>query len=102
VVADLLRGAGWEVVDLGADVPAAEFIVAVEKAAPVSVVAIGVTNPAAIEDARNLVVAMRSTVEAPIIVGGTAINAATAAHIGSDAWASDGRTAVVAVEAIGG
>jgi excisionase family DNA binding protein len=100
IVADLLRGDGWEVLDLGPDMPIDEFVVAVEKAGPVSAVAVGVTNPAVVDDARDLVTTLRASTTAPIIVGGTAVTATTAAHIGADGWASDGRTAVEAVSAL--
>lgn len=100
MVADLLRGEGWEVLDLGADLPIDEFVAAVEKAAPVSAVAVGVTNPASLSAARDLVTSLRASTTAPIVVGGSAINAATAAHVGADGWASDGRTAIEAVAAV--
>jgi excisionase family DNA binding protein len=100
IVADLLRGDGWEVLDLGPDMPIDEFAVAVEKAGPVSAIAVGVTNPGAVEDARALVTTLRASTTVPIIVGGAAVTATTAAHIGADGWASDGRTAVEAVAAI--
>lgn len=100
IVADLLRGEGWEVLDLGPDIPIDEFVTAVAKAEPVSAVAIGITNAAVIESARALVTSLRASSAAPIIIGGTAINQVTAAHIGADGWASDGRTAVEAVAAI--
>jgi methanogenic corrinoid protein MtbC1 len=66
----------------------------------VSVIAIGVTNVAVIEDARLLVASLKDSSAAPVVVGGAAINASTAAHIGADGWASDGRTAVEAIAAI--
>lgn len=100
IVADLLRGDGWEVLDLGPDLPIDEFVAAVEKAAPVRAVAIGITNPEVLEQARNLVGSIRASTTAPIVVGGSAINAVTAAHVGADGWASDGRTAVEVVAAV--
>jgi excisionase family DNA binding protein len=100
VVADLLRGDGWEVLDLGPDMPIDEFVAAVEKAAPVTAIAIGVTNPGVVEVARDLVTSLRASTTAPILVGGAAVNETTASHIGADAWASDGRTAVEAVAAV--
>lgn len=100
MVADLLRGEGWEVLDLGADLPIDEFVAAVEKATPVSAIAVGITNPANLGVGRDLVASLRASTTAPIVVGGGAINAATAAHVGADGWASDGRTAIEAVAAI--
>lgn len=100
IVADLLRGEGWEVLDLGPDIPIDEFVLAVEKAAPVSAVAVGVTSSENLERARSLITSLRASTTAPIVVGGGAINATTAAHVGADGWASDGRTGVEAVAAI--
>lgn len=100
VVADLLRGEGWEVLDLGVDIPIAEFVTAVEKSGPLSAIAVGITNPAFLEEARALVAGLRASTSVPIVVGGGAIDAAAAARLGADGWASDGRTAVEAVAAI--
>ncbi len=100
VVADLLRGAGWEVVDLGVDMPADDFVTAVEKSAPVSAVAVSVGHPDRIIPARDLVTTLRAAVVVPIVVGGAAIDAAAASIIGADGWASDGRAAVEAVAAL--
>ena len=66
----------------------------------VSAIAVGVTNPSVVDDARDLVRTLRASTTAPIVVGGAAVTAATASHIGADGWASDGRTAVEAVAAI--
>jgi excisionase family DNA binding protein len=100
IVADLLRGDGWEVLDLGPDLPIDEFVAAVEKAAPVSAVAIGITNRELLESATQLVSTLRASTTAPIVVGGSAVTETTASRIGADGWASDGRTAVEAVAAI--
>ena len=102
LVADLLRGEGWEVLDLGCDLPIDEFVAAVEKAAPVSAVAVGVTNPALTEAARDLVASLRASSTAPIVVGGSAVTAATATELAADGWASDGRVALEAFAALAG
>jgi excisionase family DNA binding protein len=100
IVADLLRGEGWEVFDLGPDIPIDEFVAAVEKAAPVSAVAIGVTNSSLLGRVEDLITSLRASTTSPIVVGGSAIDAETAAMVGADGWASDGRTAVEAVAAV--
>lgn len=100
VVADLLRGAGWDVVELGADMPSDEFVIAVEKAAPVSAVAVSIGHPDSIAPARQMVAMIRAAVVVPVVVGGAAVDSAAAAAIGADAWASDGRAAIEAVAAV--
>jgi excisionase family DNA binding protein len=99
IVADLIRGAGWEVVELGADIPIEDFLAAVEKAAPVSAVAISISNRTLLPAAGELVSAIKSSAVVPIIVGGPAVDAAAAEHVGADGWATDGRAAIEAIAA---
>jgi len=101
VVADLIRGAGWDVVELGADLPIADFVSAVEKSAPVSVIAVSVGSSTNLDAARDLIAALKDSLVAPVLVGGSAINATTAAGLGANGWASDGRAAIEAVSALG-
>lgn len=101
IVADLIRGAGWDVVDLGVDLPVAEFVYAVEKSAPVAVIAVSVGSTAILNAAGDLVSALKDSSFVPVIIGGAAIDATTSVGLGADGWASDGRTAVKAVAAVG-
>lgn len=95
MVADLMRGAGFEVVDLGADLPAESFVEAVVDAAPLTAVAVSVTNPAATAEAARLVAAIRDATDVPIVVGGGAITGDDQAErLGGDAGAPDGSAAV--------
>ncbi len=100
IVADLLRGVGWDVVELGVDLPGDEFVTAVEKAAPVTVVAIGIGHVDSVAPGRELAASVRAAVVVPVVVGGAAIDSTVAAAIGADGWASDGRAAVEAVAAL--
>lgn len=100
VVADLIRGAGWEVVELGVDLPIDEFVVAVEKSAPVAVIAVSVGTSTNLEAARHLIAALKNSIIAPVVIGGSAIDATTSAGLGADGWASDGRAAIEAVAAL--
>jgi excisionase family DNA binding protein len=76
IVRDLLRGEHLEVVDLGADVPAASWREAVAGAADSgpSLVAVGIGVSAAGSDeaVREAIAAVRSVSAVPIIVGGVA------------------------------
>jgi len=100
IVADLFRAAGWDVIELGADLPVDEFVLAVEKAAPVAAIAVSVGSSDSLVAARQLIAALKATIISPVIVGGSAITSTTA--LGADGSASDGRSAVVAVAALVG
>lgn len=102
IVADLIRSAGWEVIELGVDLPVEEFVLAVEKAAPVAAVAVSVGSSANLDAARHLIAALKTTVVAPVIVGGSAIDAADPVGLGADGSASDGRSALEVVAALVG
>ncbi len=96
LVASMLEGAGFRVVDLGADVPADRFIEAVEKEKPNLVcmsALLTVTMPA-----------MKTTIEAlnqagvrgkvKVMVGGAPVTPEYAAEIGADGYADNASTAV--------
>ena len=100
IVADLIRGAGWEVVELGVDLPIDEFVSAVEKSAPVTVIAVSVGSSANLMEARDLITSLKDSILAPVIIGGAAVNASTYTGLGADGWASDGRAAIEAVAAL--
>lgn len=101
MVADLLRAAGYEVVDLGPDVPPAAFVDAVgqERAAGrSSVVLVGVTVAEHLDAAREAVTAARAA-GATVLAGGAAVpDARHAADLGADGFT--GRTALDAVAAV--
>jgi len=102
IVADLIRGAGWDVVDLGVDLPIAEFVHAVEKSAPVAVIAVSVGSTTTLDTARDLLSALKDSSFIPVVIGGAAIDSTTSVGLGADGWASNGRTAVKAIAALGG
>ncbi len=96
LVASKLEGAGFRVVDLGADVPADKFIEAVEKEKPNLLcmsALLTVTMPA-----------MKTTIEAlnqagvrekvKVMVGGAPVTPEYAAEIGADGYADNASTAV--------
>ncbi len=93
LLADLVTGQGYEVIDLGADVPTPSFVHAAQGAARLVAVGVAVTAP-------GLDAAVATTVEAlhdgvpgvPVVVGGSAIvDRDHAVELGADAHASDGR-----------
>jgi methanogenic corrinoid protein MtbC1 len=104
MLADLVVGNGFEVIDLGPDVPTTSFIHAARQAARLIAVGIAVTTPG-----HDAVVA--STVDAlhlhqpgvPVVVGGGAIvDADHAARLGADEHARDGRAFVALLQRLSG
>ncbi|MDX1690011.1 MAG: cobalamin-dependent protein [Acidimicrobiia bacterium] len=95
MAADLIRGAGFEVIDLGADLPVESFVEAVVAASPIVAVAISVTGSGALKQAERLIQAVRDATSTPIIVGGVAVTSDEHAHrLGADAYAEDGASAI--------
>lgn len=101
IVGDLLRGAGFEVLDMGANAPAESFAETARAANRVVVVSIAVTTSGGDTAVRSVVRALRRAgVTAPVLVGGAAVaDDAHARRLGADGWSGpDGRSAVAAVE----
>jgi excisionase family DNA binding protein len=101
MVADVLRGASYDVVELGANTPVESFI---QMAKHVDSVAIGVS--ASTRDSVDVVAETvrelrRARPNTPIVVGGPAFpSREDAIAIGADEWAADARGAVDAVTAV--
>ena len=75
MVADLLRSRGWNVSDIGTDVPAAAFAQAVNAVDQLRAVCIGVTLRESLETARESVAAVRSVIpgDVKVFAGGAAV-----------------------------
>lgn len=85
-VADVLRGRGFAVADLGANTPPASFVEAI--AADDRIVAVGIVVSAPIGNAAiaKSVAEIKTATDAPILLGGTMIRDAThARRLGADA-----------------
>lgn len=94
VLADLIRLAGWDIVDLGADVPAASFAHAARVAGD-ELVAVGVscTTPESLGPTAESLAALRAAApDALLLVGGLAIEGEHHARsLGADGFAADAR-----------
>jgi excisionase family DNA binding protein len=102
ILGDLLRAAGFEVLDMGANAPADSFVDTARHASRLVAVAIAATTPSRDAELRTTVRALhRSGVSAPVLVGGAAITGEEhARRLGADGWSGrDGRSALAAVEA---
>jgi excisionase family DNA binding protein len=102
ILGDLLRGARFEVVDLGADTPTESFVEAATGADRLVAVALSVTAPAALGAVPPAVEAVRAALpDVPVLVGGGAVADADAATaLGSDAWAAGPADVVVLFESL--
>lgn len=100
ILADLLTAARFEVIDLGADVPASSLVHAAERAQRLVAVGLSMTAPDLDESAAFAIAAVRQGLDGvPVLVGGWAVDGADhAAALGADGYASDGRGAVELVE----
>jgi 5-methyltetrahydrofolate--homocysteine methyltransferase len=93
IVAVMLEGAGFRVVDLGVDVPASRFrdVAARERASIVALSALLATTTRAMETAVGLV---RRELGVRTLVGGAPVTADFARSIGADGYAPDAAAAV--------
>jgi excisionase family DNA binding protein len=99
MLADMLRGAGFTVIDLGANVPVDGFLHVVAETACIAV-GISAATDAAVDEAEAVVRALHAANPTlPVFVGGPAVpNRALATNIGADGWAADARQAVALFE----
>lgn len=101
LVAGTVRRAGWEVEDLGADVPAGSFALAAAEAERLVAVAVSSTTPGNEEAVVAAVAEIRGAVDVPLLVGGGAVTDEDAARrLGGDGWAPDARGVVGILEAL--
>jgi len=101
ILADLLRGVGFEVLDMGANTPATSFSETAKDANRLVAIAIAITTPGGDSAVRAVVKALRQAdLAVPILVGGAAVDdRAHALRLGADEWSGvDGRSALVAIE----
>jgi 5-methyltetrahydrofolate--homocysteine methyltransferase len=102
LVAMMLKGAAFEVVDLGTNTPADDFMAAAREhgADLIGVSALLTTTMA---NMRSVVEAVRAATDLPrlrIIVGGAPVSREFALHIGADGWAPDAASAVDVAKAV--
>lgn len=88
IAADLVRGAGFSVVDLGADVPAPSFADAARAVDRLVAVAVGASTTARLAAVAEAVAALRQAAPGvPVVVGGAAVaDAELARRLGADRW----------------
>ena len=91
MLADLVRSEGWDVHDLGGNMPAESFAQAVQHSNDVVAVCVGVTVEESIPAARETISALKRLCPGiPVYVGGAAIRGDEHARVlGADLWAGD-------------
>ncbi len=104
LVGIMLKGAGFEVIDLGKDVPAAKFVEAAEKeqAAVIGMSALLTTTMTVMKEVVDLLKEKGLDGSVKTIVGGAPVNAEWAREIGADAYAYDASKAVASIKALVG
>lgn len=94
LVAMMIEGAGWEIIDLGVDVSADKFMQAAEKY-PGAVIGLSALLTTTMENMRKTVTSLRGKNPAQkILVGGAPVTAEFCAKIGADFYAPDPQGAV--------
>lgn len=100
LVSMMVTGAGWDVVDLGVDVPPDIFLDAIGKHNR-CVVGMSALLTTTMGSMKETVIAVKSALpRTPIIVGGAPVTDAFAKEIGADAYGSDPASAVEFLEHI--
>jgi 5-methyltetrahydrofolate--homocysteine methyltransferase len=104
LVGTMLQGAGFEVIDLGNDVPPERFVdVAVDQeAAVIGMSALLTTTMVSMKKVVELIEARGLTGRVKVIVGGAPVSTGFAEEIGADAYGYDAANAVERVKALVG
>jgi len=100
IVASLLEAAGYEVIDLGVDVPAQKFIEAIKQYNP-DIVGMSALMTTTMLKQREIIEAIKQANlrdKVKIIVGGAPTTEDWAKEIGADGWAPDAASAVELVK----
>ncbi len=96
IVITMLEAAGFEVVDLGVDVPPEEFVEAVKQHAP-DIVGLSGLLTSIIESMKKTVETLRRAglrQKVAVVIGGSQIDEYVKEYVGADAWANDAATGV--------
>ena len=102
LVAIMLKGAGFEVIDLGNDVPAERFVDAAQEhgASVIGLSALLTTTMPVMRDVVELVRARGLGGRVRVIVGGAPVSEAWSREIGADSYGYDAANAVARVRAL--
>ena len=101
IAADIFRAAGFEVLDLGANLPAESFAAIATEQPRLVAVGMSVTSPGQGEIVRATIAAIREANDVPVLLGGPGIaDADEAAELGADFYAAKATDALPWLEAL--
>ena len=90
IAAEVIRQAGFHVIDLGPRLPLDAFVSAVTRAPMLVAVGVGATTAGQDDALRATIAAIRDAVDVPIVLGGSAVGSRQSAlDLGADAWAAN-------------
>jgi len=90
LVIALLQGQGFEVVDLGVDVPPEKFLEVATNENPDIIGISGLLTVTISKMVETVTMLKRNGIKAKIVVGGGILSEESCKHIGADAWTKDG------------
>jgi MerR family transcriptional regulator, light-induced transcriptional regulator len=100
MVADVLRSASFDVVELGADTPIESFVQMAKRVDPVAIGISASTQESVAVVGKTVRALRRARPNTPILVGGPAFTSQDdATAVGADGWAADARGVVDAITA---
>jgi 5-methyltetrahydrofolate--homocysteine methyltransferase len=104
IVVMMLQADGWEVLDLGVDVPPEKFVEAIRKEKPV-ILGLSALLTSTLDEMRKVIEALernglRNNIK--VIVGGRPITKTIAKEIGADGYAEDSVAAITVVKELAG
>jgi MerR family transcriptional regulator, light-induced transcriptional regulator len=104
LLADVVRGRGWDVSDLGADVPARSFARTAAATQQLRMVGVSISTPESMRAGEETIAALRGALNGvPILAGGHAVvDEAHARALGADGWAPHGRAVGALLDALNG
>ncbi len=104
LVGIMLKGAGFEVIDLGSDVPAETFVdtAVAEGAAVVGLSALLTTTMSGMRDVVEMVRSRGLAGDIKVVIGGAPVSREFASDIGADAYSYDAANAVEVVKRLTG
>jgi len=100
LVAMIIEGAGWEVIDLGVDVSSAKFMQSIQQN-PTAVVGLSALLTTTMHSMKTIVLEIKSQFpNNKLIIGGAPVNEQFKAEIGADYYAPDPQGAVNCLSAL--
>ena len=96
LLADIVRAAGYRVIDLGGNVPVASFVAAAGEADQAVAVGVSVSDGGCLGAATEVVEAFRATTGVPVLLGGPSTDPSMREL--ADGWAADGAAAAALID----